>query len=69
MIFTECIKCNSPFQYEYEAGDKPCGKNVFAEVICPNCKEVNYVERVSVGGRTVSKEYIEKNCKPMKTIH
>jgi hypothetical protein len=39
--------------YPYESGEKPCGAGVFGRVDCDSCGAINFVERVSFGGKTV----------------
>lgn len=60
MIFTECCYCDEPIIYGYEAGDRGAGG--FVEVECEKCKESNFIELVSIGGQTMTKEYfLEKH--------
>lgn len=54
MIFTRCVKCDFALVYMYEAGDKGAGGAVMMK--CGHCKTENYIELVSIGGETLSKE-------------
>ena len=65
MIFTECTKCDEPIIYPYEAGDDPCGRGNYGLAIC-KCGQRNCVERVSIGGETISEEDLfDKGGKPL----
>lgn len=59
MIFTECTSCNKTIVYPYESGDEPFG-DVFDKQPCENCGVFNYIQRVSIGGETLSEEEAKK---------
>lgn len=54
MIFTSCVNCDEPFVVGYEAGNKGAGGA--RKIECEKCNAENYVELVSMGGETLSKE-------------
>lgn len=54
MIFTNCPYCNEPQTLGWEPGDG--GGFGFFPSRCSKCKEVMWVEAVSVGGFTLSCE-------------
>jgi hypothetical protein len=54
MIFTNCTACNSVLVCYYEAGKKPVG--VYERIECEDCGAANFVQRVSIEGRTYSEE-------------
>jgi len=68
MIFTECVKCNKPIVYPYEAGDEPFG-NVYDRVICEECGEPNYIQRISFCGETINEEEAKRRGLKAKTTN
>jgi len=54
MILTECTECDEGFWFPYEAGDPGCGG--FAEHVCEKCGAKNYVQLLSIGGKTYSEK-------------
>ena len=60
MIFTNCVKCDEPIVVDYEAGGTGAGGA--RKVDCTKCQTENFVELVSIGGTTLSREdFFEKH--------
>jgi hypothetical protein len=54
MIITECTSCGESIWYPYEAGEEPCGPDVYDRQPCEHCGAINFIQRVSIGGETLS---------------
>jgi hypothetical protein len=62
VIIAECLTCEAPIWYGYEAGDEPCGVGVYGRHTCEKCGARNYIERVSFGGRVMTEaEMIQRS--------
>ena len=65
MIFTSCTNCDNPIIVYYEAGDKGAGGA--QKVKCKKCTDINFVELISFGGKTLSEEaFFKKHSKAKK---